>query len=395
MINFIKYLSLVLLMSISAQALSGTAMENCASCHVEEKKLASTFTRHPIGTASADLQCYACHIHLIRGDAIKGFPQILRSSLGPRMQSKQTYAQAKALTLKVPQSGQPALMKYNEEGFFHYLRHPIPRHPFQTASSMYPISEALELKLRKELQGSLQKNQTLAADPKQMQKGEELFTNNCLRCHGEKGPGPSLRLGLPLLSEKYIVAVLHGKVPGISSQMPGFPELRSEDKAALAHYLQFADADRKIQAPPAEARDLLLPQEIYPKLIVPLLGSSCRHCHAENAAKQEAFQTMFGYERPIRFFMHRTERGYEPTSEGMAMLLPKPGTCEPSEFLQRLNARYKEALGETVADKPGMPLTMPAVSASTLDSIRSWQRSGCSVDGKKLCQPCDKLTVLK
>jgi hypothetical protein len=227
-----------------------------------------------------------------------------------------------------------------------------------------------------------------------MQKGEELFTNNCLRCHGEKGPGPSLRLGLPLLSEKYIMAVLQGEIPEILSRMPRFPELGREDKEAMAHYLQFADADRKSPSAPAEASDVLLPQEIYPKVIVPMLGSSCRHCHAESAAKQTDFQTLFGYDRPIRFFMHKTERGYEPTSEGMAMLIPKAGSCEPSEFLQRLSARRKEAQGERV-DKPGMPLTMPPVSSAALDSIRSWQRSGCLVDGKRLCQPCDKLTVQK
>ncbi|MDQ3233473.1 MAG: cytochrome c [Pseudobdellovibrionaceae bacterium] len=388
MFEFFKKLSFCLFLSFGSQASAESVLDNCTSCHVEEKKIASTFDRHPIGTAGADLQCYACHIKLIRGDTIKGFPQILRSSLGPRMQKKQTYAQAKGLVFKLPQSGQPTLMKYNEEGFFRYLKNPVPRHHFQTPSSMYPVGTGLEQKLRVELKKALEPAHALAPDAQLMQHGEQLFVKNCVSCHGEKGPGPLLRLGVPLLSERYIVAIMEGKVSGIAPGMPRFSDLRSEDKAALAHYLQFAKAEKKTNEAPKEALGLLLPQELYPKVIVPLLGSSCRHCHADSPAKQEIFQNMFGYERPIRFLMERTKRGYEPTADGMTMLLPKAGTCEPSEFLQRLSARHKEAKGEISHDKPGMPLTMPPVSTAALDNIRSWQRSGCFVDGKRLCEPC-------
>jgi len=392
--KLLKNISLILTMILSSQIFGASVLENCNSCHVEEKKLASTFERHPIGTSSADLQCYACHINLIQGDAIKGFPQILHHSLGSRLQKKQTYAQARPLVFKLPRHGPETLKKYNAAGFFRYLQNPVPRHGFQTVSSMYPISEALEHKLRKDLKGSLQEDASNAPNPDLMHRGEVLFTKSCLSCHGGQGPGPALRIGVPLLSEKYIMAVLQGQVPGISSQMPAFPELHADDRAALAHYLQFADTEKNLKETASEAQALLLPQEFYPKVIVPLLGSSCRHCHADSAPKQEAFQNMFGYERPIRFFMHRTKRGYEPTAEGMSMLLPKAGSCEPSEFLQRLGARHKEVKGEIDRDKPGMPLTMPPVSSAVLENIRSWQRSGCLVDGKKLCQPCDKLAAI-
>jgi mono/diheme cytochrome c family protein len=391
--KFLDQIALLLSIVSSIDALGAKAVDSCQSCHVEKNDIATAFDRHHIGTTGADLQCYACHIDLIRDTPIKGFPQFLRNSLGQIMRKKQTYAQAKAIEFKQSIDGQRTLLKYNEEGFFRYIKSPIPRYGFKSDSSMFPVGTALEKKLRLELSGALQQSPLPVQDPDKMRRGEDLFEKKCVSCHAGHGPGPSLRIGIPLLSESYIIAALQGAISHLSPQMPKFAELPDTDRVALAHYLQFADTDKKFSQRSDEAFTLLLPQELYPKMIIPLLGGSCRHCHADNADNQEIFQNLFGYERPIGFLLQRTKRGYEPTAEGMNKLLPKDKSCEPSEFLQRLTVRKNESQGEYNPDKPGMPLTMPYVSTSVVESIKSWQRTGCYVDGKKLCHSCDNIVL--
>jgi mono/diheme cytochrome c family protein len=362
--------------------------ETCEGCHTPAAKLGKTFTQHRIGTRSADLQCYACHYHLVHDKPIAGIEPFLQESIARPMKEKKTYLNIRSLEFTVKTTDKKTILKYNRDGLRAFLAAPVSRFPFQSKASMYRLNESRIQKLIEQRKNVLQNAPLPPRNQEAYASGQTLFQTHCASCHQAQGPGPLLRIGRPLLSQDYMTAAVQGRLPQLQNKMPAFPQLQSQDIAQLYHYISEAVDDLPRQEGRLASTDFYLPQETYPKVIVPLLSRACRHCHASRPEDQKNFQDFFQASKEIDFLLKRTDLGYEPTDTAFRYLLPEGNSCQSTGLLQHLEARQKEWMGHYQPGVTGMPLTLPPIENGTIQAIRQWVKAGCLVKGESRCKPC-------
>ncbi|WP_141731484.1 c-type cytochrome [Oligoflexus tunisiensis] len=360
----------------------------CEGCHTPPARLEKAFTQHRIGTRAADLQCYACHFYLVHDKPIAGIEPFLQESIARPMKEKKTYLNIRSLEFTVKSTDRKTIQKYNRDGLRAFLAAPVSRFPFQPATSMYRLSEASIQGLIERRKNVLQKAPLPPRDQGTFASGQTLFQIHCVSCHQTQGPGPLLRIGRPLLSQDYVTAAVQGRLPQLQNKMPAFPQLQGKDITQLYHYLSHAADDLPQQEGRLATTAFYLPQETYPKVIVPLLSRACRHCHASNPEDQKNFQAFFQAPKEIGFLLQRTTLGYEPTDAAFRYLLPQDNSCQTTGLLQHLEARQKEWKGHYQPGVTGMPLTLKPIDSGTIQAIRQWVKAGCLVKGESRCKPC-------
>lgn len=96
-----------------------------------------------------------------------------------------------------------------------------------------------------------------------LERGKELFEENCIACHGEDGAGappnfPALAGNANLSDEALIIR----QVRAGKEAMPAFPDLSAEDIAAVATYVRNAWQNDFGPVSPEEAQEVLMTVEV-------------------------------------------------------------------------------------------------------------------------------------
>lgn len=257
---------------------------------------------------------------------------------------------------------------YTTCGLEAYLRAPVPRRA-GAHESMFPT--------RAQLPGTAP---CPPPRPDLVERGRALFATHCASCHAN-GPGPRLRLGVPLLAPAFFARRVREGGGGrmqfewssgrrkTRARMPAF-RLGDDDVASLYAYTSADASDRPGMATPAE-ESRLFGLELYREVQARVFETSCRHCHSgDRGVIQKTFDAdRVPAELPTRA---RVTRDSPELRRAFRELVP------------RLRARADEWSGRPGLVR-GMPLTLAPLPADRIQLVERWVRMGCPTEAGSLC----------
>ncbi|MCL1127685.1 c-type cytochrome [Shewanella surugensis] len=352
---------LVLLILLMTVNLGVEAIElACQSCHINAQETERIYQQSDI-KHNYDLECSACHHHLVNDKPIPGLPAYIANSVAGGLKVKKTYLNAKKLMFSAPTLDGQSVAKYTRSGLAAFLTSPVARFPFAAHNGMYPLTAAEITQVLKENEVDLAilhdkephnkvfdkkvRNNTPLNQFASIDVGEILFSQHCQSCHHSTGQGPLLRIGMPLLSFNYVQQALRYNLPQLVSKMPDFSFLSAQEVKQVYVYMSQSAADLTQLILPKTTYQFERPAHIYTKVLVPLFSSACRHCHTSSIAEQTPLKVLFSSDN-MDFYLGKTKQGFEPLGQSMALILP---TKLSIALLQDLTQAHVKGAADTLA----------------------------------------------
>jgi mono/diheme cytochrome c family protein len=330
--------------------------EVCIGCHSEARSQPSG--RFPTGFGRwTDAQCFGCH---------QEFNEI-GELFAQGVKDKRYYSlpirdeRLKALARNPLPYGHAPLQiawdKYDPERLLRFLRRP----------TGYPSRMPAFPDIRSEDFAFLRTTPVPSGDA---QRGEAIFQRTCVSCHAKRNPvsGHST-LQLSVYSSAWIYQYASGRAQTKERSMPvlNVSEAEAADIFAYLGQLrkkteeQLDQAVARIQAPAAKGGAV-------PRAVAGYIENrffrdgGCVHCHGIEGRALARFDT---------------------SAAGIRSWLK---VNDPLELWRRLEIRGLEEEAGLGAEKPGMPMTGPALPKPMRDLLLTWIQGGCPLSNEeRLC----------
>lgn len=380
------------------------AAPKCMHCHMDNSARNQNYSLIDLTKNKIPDNCQSCHVNIHAAVEEKRpitWPTHLKNGNEKLFDRDYLFVNNPALIYKIKD-----ITRFTDCGFKSFLKNPVSR-KYNTQVSMFPLSDEEINSAIIENKIPLEKCTTTAFKSDDIKKGKELYNSQCLSCHNKDTASdlaPKLRMGYPLLSQKYFEHRVYDKginrnqnfiynyywktdlkkiqKVALKNDMPIFSKLTKQDITALYAYISTSDEDiQSIRILESESLSTHSPIDLYNVVNDKIFSGSCKHCHFD---ANSMINFVFDTKKKIPSLFNENQPLLK--SDDLTRLFSVGEKCQPSLMENVLRERHLEFKGKKSDQSlKGMPLNLKPLSLNTIKNIRQWTLIGCPSPSGFLC----------